>query len=133
MTGLIFIGAGLVKFVFHAWELKAFRAFGLPWPSALEIFTGVLETGGGVLLALGVLVAPVALLLAITMVVAIGASGIGHGDVIPSLTLAPALLVALVWLLVAVSRAPASAAHPGRHRAAGRSGPGRAWRSWRSR
>jgi hypothetical protein len=34
------------------------------------------------------------------MAVAIGASGIGHGDVIPSLTLAPMLLVALIFLLV---------------------------------
>jgi hypothetical protein len=33
------------------------------------------------------------------MAVAIGASGIGHGDVIPSLTLAPALLLAMVFLL----------------------------------
>jgi hypothetical protein len=31
--------------------------------------------------------------------VAIAASGIGHGDVIPSLTLAPALLVAMIYLL----------------------------------
>jgi uncharacterized membrane protein YphA (DoxX/SURF4 family) len=100
ITGIIFIFAGLVKFVFHAWELHAFRAFGLPWPAALEILAGVLEIAGGVLLALRLLVAPVAVLLAVTMVVAIGASGIGHGDVIPSLTLAPALLGALVFLLV---------------------------------
>jgi uncharacterized membrane protein YphA (DoxX/SURF4 family) len=104
ITGLIFVGAGLVKFVFHAWELKAFRAFGLPWPSALEIFTGVLEVGGGILLIARALVLPVSLLLAATMVVAIGASGIGHGDVIPSLTLAPALLVALAWLLAGATR-----------------------------
>jgi hypothetical protein len=44
-------------------------------------------------------VVPTAVLLAVTMVVAIGASGIGHGDVIPSLTLAPALLVAMIYLL----------------------------------
>lgn len=99
VTGVIFIFAGLVKFVFHGWELHAFREFGLPWPSALEIFAGVLETLGGALLALRLLVAPVALLLAVTMVVAIGASGIGHGDVIPSLTLAPALLLATIFLL----------------------------------
>jgi uncharacterized membrane protein YphA (DoxX/SURF4 family) len=99
VTGVIFVFAGLVKFVFHGWELNAFRSFGLPWPSALELFAGVLETVGGVLLALRVLVVPVALLLAVTMAVAIGASGIGHGDVIPSLTLAPALLLALLFLL----------------------------------
>jgi uncharacterized membrane protein YphA (DoxX/SURF4 family) len=98
-TGAIFVIAGLVKFAFHAWELRAFRAFGLPWPSALEILAGVLETVGGLLLALRILVVPVALILAATMVVAIGVSGIGHGDIIPSLTLAPVLLVAMVFLI----------------------------------
>jgi uncharacterized membrane protein YphA (DoxX/SURF4 family) len=99
VAGAIFIGAGLVKFVFHHWELDAFRSFGLPWPSALEIFAGVLETLGGILLVLRRCVVPVALLLAVTMVVAIVSSGIGHGDVIPSLTLAPALLVMMLYLL----------------------------------
>jgi uncharacterized membrane protein YphA (DoxX/SURF4 family) len=102
LTGVIFVFAGLVKFVFHHWELHAFRSFGLPWPSALEIMAGILETGGGVLLALRRCVVPVAVLLGITMVIAIGSSGIGHGDVIPSLTLAPALLVAMLYLLYAV-------------------------------
>jgi uncharacterized membrane protein YphA (DoxX/SURF4 family) len=104
IAGVIFFFAGLVKFVFHGWELRAFRAFGLPWPSALEIFAGVLEMVGGVLLILRLLVVPVALLLAVTMLVAIGASGIGHGDVIPSLTLAPVLLVAMVFLLIRALR-----------------------------
>jgi uncharacterized membrane protein YphA (DoxX/SURF4 family) len=108
VTGVIFVFAGLVKFVFHGWELRAFRAFGLPWPSALEIFAGLLEVLGGVLLILRLFVVPVALLLAATMLVAIGASGIGHGDVIPSLTLAPVLLIAMVFLL-------ARALRPGSH------------------
>jgi uncharacterized membrane protein YphA (DoxX/SURF4 family) len=102
LAGVIFFFAGLVKFVFHHWELHAFRSFGLPWPSALEITAGILETVGGVLLALRRCVVPVAVLLGITMVIAIGSSGIGHGDVIPSLTLAPALLVAMLYLLYAV-------------------------------
>jgi uncharacterized membrane protein YphA (DoxX/SURF4 family) len=106
LSGIIFFFAGLVKFVFHRWELHAFQSFGLPLPSALEIFAGVLETVGGVLLVLRRLVAPVAVLLAITMVVAIAASGIGHGDVIPSLTLAPALLIAMLYLLRADRREP---------------------------
>ena len=98
-TGGIFVIAGLVKFVFHHWELHAFRSFGLPWPSALEIFAGVLETLGGILLLMRRLIAPVASLLATTMIIAIVSSGIGHGDVIPSLTLAPALLLAMLYLL----------------------------------
>jgi uncharacterized membrane protein YphA (DoxX/SURF4 family) len=104
ITGVIFVFAGLVKFVFHAWELRAFRAFGLPWPNALEIFTGLLEIGGGALLIARSLVLPVSGLLAATMVVAIGASGIGHGDVIPSLTLAPALLLSLLWLMARATK-----------------------------
>ena len=44
-------------------------------------------------------VVPTALALSATMIVAIISSGIGHGDVIPSLTLAPALLLAMLYLL----------------------------------
>ena len=107
ITGVIFVFAGLVKFVFHHWELHAFQTFGLPWPSTLEILAGVLETVGGILLVLRRWIVPVAGLLAVTMVVAIAASGFGHGDVIPSLTVAPALLIAMLYLL-------ASARPPGR-------------------
>ncbi|MGI8428973.1 MAG: DoxX family membrane protein [Solirubrobacteraceae bacterium] len=99
MAGVLFILAGLVKFVFHHWELHAFREFGLPWPSAMEIVAGVVEIAGGALLMLRLLLLPVAAILGATMVVAIVASGVGHGDVIPSLTLAPALLAAMVFLL----------------------------------
>ena len=106
LAGAIFIVAGLVKFVFHHWELDAFRSFGLPWPWALEIFAGVLETLGGTLLVARRFVAPTAVLLAVTMIVAIASSGIGHGDVIPSLTLAPALLLAMLYLLVRSLRGP---------------------------
>ena len=106
LTGVVFIPAGLVKFVFHHWELHAFHTFGLPYPSALEILAGVLEIVGGALLLARRLVVPVSLLLAATMLVAIAASGIGHGDVIPSLTLAPALLLALLYLLDRALRAP---------------------------
>lgn len=98
-AGGTFVIAGLVKFVFHHWELHAFRSFGLPWPSALEIFAGVLETGGGILLVMRRAIVPVAAPLAVTMIVAIASSGIGHGDVIPSLTLAPTLLLVMLYLL----------------------------------
>jgi uncharacterized membrane protein YphA (DoxX/SURF4 family) len=100
ISGVIFFFAGLVKFVFHHWELHAFQDFGLPFPSELEIFAGVLETLGGVALVRCRGVVPTAALLSITMIVAIISSGIDHGDVIPSLTLAPALLLAMVYLLI---------------------------------
>lgn len=111
VTGVVFVFAGLVKFAFHHWELHAFRSFGLPFPSALEIVAGVVETVGGVLLALRRYVVPVGLVLAATMVAAIGASGIGHGDVIPSLTLAPVLLIALLYLLLRTNQ-PSRALRP---------------------
>ena len=98
-SGAIFVIAGLVKFVFHGWELHAFRSFGLPWPAALEIFAGVVEIASGMLLVMRRLIVPAALLLTATMIVAIVSSGIEHGDVIPSLTLAPALLLAMLYLL----------------------------------
>lgn len=74
LAGVIFIFAGLVKFVFHRWELHAFRSFGLPWPSALEVLAGVLEGVGGAFLASRLFIVPVALILSATMAVAIPAS-----------------------------------------------------------
>jgi uncharacterized membrane protein YphA (DoxX/SURF4 family) len=104
VAGAIFVIAGLVKFVFHHWELHAFRSFGLPLPGELEILAGVLETAGGLLLIGRRWVLPSATLLSATMVVAIVSSGVLHGDVIPSLTLAPALLLAMVFLSARVLR-----------------------------
>lgn len=92
--------AGLVKFVFNGWELDAFRRFGLPLPQAFVIAAGVIEVGGGVLLLVRRFVRPTAAVLAATMAVATVVSGVIAGDVIPSLTLAPALLVAMIFLLV---------------------------------
>lgn len=91
--------AGLVKFVFYGWELDAFRRFGLPYPEAMVVLAGVIEVGGGVLLLMRRLVVPTALVLAVTMAIATVVSGFVAGDVIPSLTLAPALLAAMLYLL----------------------------------
>lgn len=110
VTGAIFVVAGLAKFVLNGWELDAFHRFGLPVPQAWVIAAGIVETGGGLLLLLRRHVAVVALLLAATMAVATGVSGFGAGDVIPSLTLAPALLLAMVYLLACELRARPSAA-----------------------
>ena len=92
--------AGLPKFVAFGWELDAFERFGLPFAEAWVIAAGVIEIGGGILLLLDRLVVPSALVLGATMAVAIGVSGIKEGDVIPSLTVAPLLLAACVYLLL---------------------------------
>jgi uncharacterized membrane protein YphA (DoxX/SURF4 family) len=99
VCGLIFIPAGLVKFVFYHWELKAFRDFGIPAPTVMEPLVGALETVGGVLLVRRVLIVPTAFVLAVIMLVAFVAGGVIHASPIPSATLAPALLVAMIYLM----------------------------------
>ena len=89
-------GAG--KFVNHGSELASFRQYTLPAPEVFVYVIGVLELLGGLLLASGRLVKLAALALAADMVGAIAVSGIGRGEDI-SLTLAPALLAAMILLI----------------------------------
>lgn len=100
VTGVIFVIAGLPKFVAFRWEVDNFLRFGLPAPAVWVVAAGILEIGGGALLIAGRWVRAASVLLAMTMAVAIGVSGIRHGDVLPSLTLAPALLIACIYLAV---------------------------------
>jgi uncharacterized membrane protein YphA (DoxX/SURF4 family) len=99
LSGLIFVFAGIAKFAFHVGEVHAFTRYGLPSPSAFVDLIGVVEIVGGALLMLDRLVRPTALVLAVVMVAAIFLSGFGHGEVVPSLTLAPLLLAAMLFLL----------------------------------
>ena len=103
VTGGIFVIAGLPKFVAFDWELAAFRQFGLPAAPAWVIAAGLIEIVGGFLVLTGRHVRPAAALLAVTMAVAVYSSGILEGDVIPSLTLAPALGVASAYLAFAAA------------------------------
>jgi uncharacterized membrane protein YphA (DoxX/SURF4 family) len=99
VAGAIFVVAGIPKFAAFGWELDAFRRFGLPVPEVWVVAAGMIELAGGVALLAGRCVWAAALLLATTMGVAFVASGVLQGDVIPSLTLAPALLAACLYLL----------------------------------
>jgi uncharacterized membrane protein YphA (DoxX/SURF4 family) len=99
LTGLAFVVAGIPKFAANAWEVRAFESFGLPWPHAFVILIGAIEIAGGLLLLADRLIRPTALVLAAVMVGAIVSSGLGHGDVVPSLTVAPLLLAAALSLL----------------------------------
>lgn len=98
-AGIVFVIFGAGKFTAHASELSSFRGYGLPAPAALVDAIGVLEIMGGMMLAAGALTRVAAFLLAGDMLGAIAVAGIGHGEVVPSLTLAPVLLGALVFLL----------------------------------
>ena len=97
-TAIVFIGFGLGKFVDHASESSSFRGYGLPLPGAFATSVGVLELVGGLFLIAGLATRATSALLAGDMVGAIVVSGILHGETI-SLTLAPALLLAMLALI----------------------------------
>lgn len=98
VTGAVFVVASLPKFLFFGFELDQFERFGLPFSEALVVLAGLVELVGGVALLLRRFVLPAALVLGTTMCVAIVSSGVLQGDVVPSLTVAPALLTAVVFL-----------------------------------
>jgi putative oxidoreductase len=98
-SGAVFLLFGAGKFVNHASEASSFRTYALPWPNVFTDAIGVLELVGGVLLALGLATRAVAVLLAGDMIGAIVVSGLLRGETV-SLTLAPALLVAMVVLVM---------------------------------
>ena len=97
-AAIVFVVFGAGKFVNHASELASFRQYALPAPDAFVYLIGAVEIVGGLLLASGLLVRLAALMLAGDMVGAIVVSGIGRGEDI-SLTLAPLLLVAMIFLI----------------------------------
>lgn len=98
VTGAVFAVASLPKFLLFGFELEQFERFGLPFPEAMVILAGAIELVGGVALLRRVFVLPASVVLAVTMVVAIVSSGVLQGDVIPSLTVAPVLLAAVIFL-----------------------------------
>lgn len=104
VVGVIFLIASLPKLFAYGWERDAFVRFGLPAPGFLVLVAGVVELVGGALLVAGRLVGPACVVLSATMLVAFVAGGIVAGDEIPSLTLAPALIVAMGWLAWSAAR-----------------------------
>lgn len=112
LAGITFAISGTPKFFAHGWEAGHFRTYGLPLPDAFVYLIGTIEILGGAALIAGIAVRPVALLLGAVMVGAIVTSGIGQGEWIPSLTLAPLLLAACVYLAW-TAPAPAAGTGPG--------------------
>lgn len=101
----MFIVFGLGKFTSHGSEVDSFESYGLPSPDAFVYAIGLIEVVGALLLFAGLATRLAAAVLAGDMVGAIVVSGIGEGEII-SLTLAPVLLIAMLFLL---------RAGPGRH------------------
>jgi putative oxidoreductase len=104
LSGGVLVAFGLGKFVNHPSELVSFKAYGLPAPAVFVVAVGVVELVGGLLVMIGFLARPAALVLAGDMIGAIVVSGIAKGELI-SLTLAPAeLFVMLVLLYIGPGR-----------------------------
>jgi putative oxidoreductase len=99
VAGAIFVVFGVAKFSDHAHEVDSFESYGLPAPDAFVYLIGALEIGGGLLLIAGLATRLVALAMAGNMIGAIVFSGLGEGEVLPSLTLAPLLLAAMLFLI----------------------------------
>ena len=98
VAAVVFLTFGAGKFANHGSELASFRHYALPSPEAFVYAIGALEITGGLLLAGGLLVRPAALTLAGDMVGAIVVSGLLRGENV-SLTLAPAMLVTMLFLI----------------------------------
>jgi len=96
--GGVFVAFGVGKFTQHASEVASFEDYGLPAPDAFVYAIGVVELVGGLLLVLGFLTRPAALVLAGDMVAAVIVSGVALGEVV-SLTVAPAELAVCLYLL----------------------------------
>ena len=107
VAGVVFLVFGIGKFSAHESEVASFKEYGLPEPDLTVYLIGILEIGGGALLVAGFLTRLVALALAGNMTVAIIVSGIKEGEVVPSLTLAPALLMIMLALIRFGPGAPA--------------------------
>ena len=102
VTGVLFATFSLGKFFDHAREAADFDRYGVPLPEAAVYLVGTLELVGGVLLVLGLLTRPAALLLAANMVGAIATAGRVEGGSF-HLGVAPAMLVAMLFLIWAGS------------------------------
>jgi uncharacterized membrane protein YphA (DoxX/SURF4 family) len=94
----VFAVFGADEFVNHGRNARSFALYGLPDPSAFSYAIGSLEIVGALALLSGIALLPVAVALAGDMVGAIVVSGIALGELV-SLTLAPAMLVAMLTLI----------------------------------
>lgn len=114
----VFSVFGADEFVNHARDVRSFALYGLPHPSAFSYAIGSLEIVGALALLSGIALLPAAVVLAGDMVGAVVVSGIALGELV-SLTLAPAMLIAMLTLIACELSA---------RRARARSIPGPRWR-----
>jgi putative oxidoreductase len=98
VSGALFVTFSLGKFTDHAQESVDFGRYGIPAPEAATYLVGVLELLGGLLLVVGLLVRPVALVLAVNLAVAIATAGRVDGGSF-HLGVGPAMLAVMLFLV----------------------------------
>jgi putative oxidoreductase len=109
-AGLLIVRVGLgVAFIFHGWPrlsggpkmwVGIGHAAGMPAPVVMGFIAGLIELGGGLLLALGLFFRPAAVLLLLQMLVALFRVHLPHGD--PFNTYSHALEDAIVFFSLIV-------------------------------
>jgi uncharacterized membrane protein YphA (DoxX/SURF4 family) len=93
IVGAVFLSEGIQKFLFsEALGVGRFIKIGIPAPEIMAPFVGIVEIGGGLLVLLGLMTRPAAILLVIDMLVAI------------TTTKSPILLTSGFWAMAHESR-----------------------------
>jgi uncharacterized membrane protein YphA (DoxX/SURF4 family) len=105
-VGVVFLFFGALKFLITEIEVAEFVRFGFPESVLVVHLVGLLEVGAGLMLVVGLATRLAALGLAVVMAGAILTAGLTVGGPF-HLGLAPALLAASVYLLVAGPGSPA--------------------------
>jgi putative oxidoreductase len=98
-VGVVFVFFGGLKFLVTEFEVAEFVRFGFPESALVVYLVGLVEVVAGLMLVLGLGTRLAALGLAVVMAGAILTAGLTVGGPF-HLGLAPALLVANLWLLV---------------------------------
>jgi putative oxidoreductase len=98
VTGLYFVGASTGKFFDYSKEVDDFRGFEVPWPEVAVPVVGLVELVGGVLLIVGLLTRPAAILLALDMIGALATAGRVEGGSF-HLVYPPILLLLMLFLV----------------------------------
>ena len=98
VTGAFFVSVSTGKFLDHSKEVADFRKYEVPWPEVAVPVVGAVELVGGILLVIGLLTRPAALVLAADMIGALATAGRVEGGSF-HLVYPPFLLVCMIVLL----------------------------------
>jgi putative oxidoreductase len=104
IAGLVFIGEGILKFLYASQGVKRFTLLGFPYPEFTAHAIGVLEIVGGILLILGLFTNIVAIIFLIQMLVAFLSTKISMYNGTSPLALPPAPPQTGFWAVVHESR-----------------------------